>query len=262
MFNLPTVIFLLIIMKVNSFRFLHWNILKLHKNAKNYDSHTQKISQTVKFLSPNISSLCEITNFNQLKTFDFQYKYFVKSKDTKTGQNCALISSIKPDINPYMFSNKISKHFISYFTIFNVKIALIGCHLLANPQSMHINNQREKQALVLQTKIKSLIQNNYEILLAGDINDFDNDICDASFSKSYSNVIEIIKNNGNLINLSKKLQQKDRYTYNFNNKNVMIDHIFTTQKLYNKIKHVDIYHIKEKTIDDSDHDPIIVDFCL
>jgi exonuclease III len=250
---------------VNSFRFLHWNILKLHKTATNKISHIKKVSDVISTLNPNIASLCEVSNLEELEIIAKLQKtrftsHFVKSTDTRTGQNCGLITTFKPIVEPHIFSKKISKHFVSQFSIGKIKFALIGCHLISNPQSETNVKQRELQAFELKLQVDSLVDSGFEVILAGDINDFDNNIKDTSSSRSISNVVDIIKCNNNLMTISNFIRKSNRYTFQFEGNNVMLDHIFVTPRMHKLIKNVKIHHIKEKTIDDSDHDPIIIDF--
>lgn len=248
-----------------SFRFLHWNILKLQKTATNKASHLSRISNVIETLKPNIATLCEVGNAEELDVINQKHKFhsnFVKSTDTRTGQNCAMLSTFVPTIKPHIFSKHISKHFMTQFMFGQLKIAVISCHLLSNPQHELNIAQRENQARELKYMTDKLIACDVEVLLAGDINDFDNDVKDASESRSISNVVNIIKGNNCLITVGSFVKPKYRYTYTYEGNNVMLDHVFVTPKLLKLIKNVKIYHIKEKTVDDSDHDPFIVDFCL
>jgi len=245
-----------------SLRVLHWNILKLRKTATNHISHIENISKTISHFDPTICSLCEISNSEQLEKINLKYKYFVKSRDVTTGQNCAMLSNIEPIIKPHIFSKHISKHYLSVFQMGKIKIAMIGCHLYAKPHLEENIKKRELQATELENKIKLLIDTNHQIILAGDINDYDDYICDASNSKPISNVVNIIKSNGKLLNVCNKIEQSNRYTYTFNNNNILIDHVFVTPLLYDLINNVKIHHIKNKINDDSDHNPMIIDFCL
>lgn len=253
---------------VKSLRFLYWNILKLQNNAPNKQSHNKLIAEVIFKLKPNIVSLCEVSDKEQLdyiKTQTSTYNHifsshFVKSTDTRTYQNTGLLTTIVPTVVPYVFSKHISKHYVAQFKIEKLNIALISCHLISNPQCEIKMQQREKQAHELKIKVESLIESGYEVLLAGDLNDFDNDVRDASSSKSMTNVLSIIKMNGLIKTTNNLIKHKDRYTYTYENKNIMIDHVLMTNGLYKLIKKVSIHHIKEKTIDDSDHDPIIIDF--
>lgn len=255
---------------INSFRFVYWNILKLHKNATNKQLHDERIANVICRLKPNIVSLCEVSDKEQLDYIGEKIStsrrkfssYFVKSTDTRTCQNTGLLTTIKPIITPFVFSKHISKHYMAQFRFGQLNFALISCHLLANPQSEHTIVQRERQARELKLKIDSLVNSGCDVLLAGDLNDFDNDVQDASSSKSISNVLSIIKDNNALRNINNLIRQNDRYTYTYERNNVMIDHVLVTKGLYNAIKKISIHHIKEKTINDSDHDPIVVDFLI
>ena len=241
--------------------------MKLNKHAKNKEDHLNCIIKSINQMTPDIISMCELSNKDELDYIKYKlnnndkkyFSYFIKSNDTHTEQNNSLISLVEPTITPHTFSNKISKHYTTTFDFQKVKLSLVSCHLLAFPNKIERIKQREDQAKILSCHVNNLVKNNHEVILAGDLNDTDNDVQDTNMSKSMSNVLDIIKGNI-LTNTNNKIKQCNRYTYIHNNKKIMLDHVLVTTKLYNSIKKVSIKHIKNKSQDDSDHDPIMVDF--
>ena len=87
----------------------------------------------------------------------------------------------------------VSKHSISEFKINNIDICLISAHLIAIPTESSRCSKREAQASVLQGIIQSYVSRNYEIIMMGDFNDFDDEILDLNSNIPTSKVLEILK---------------------------------------------------------------------
>lgn len=252
-------------------RVLHWNIQKLNRIGVEKQLHLENIAITIKKYSPNIVNLCEVSDYEQLEsikniasTIDRKYlAYFVKGTDTRTNQNTCLLTTLNPIISPHTFTKEISKHYSASFKIGCTTLSIIGCHLIANPSCELRMTKRENQARKLRVEIDSLIASGHEVLIAGDLNDFDNDVKDANFSNSISNVLDIIK--GKSFKTANELvNHKERYTYYYEGKNMMLDHILVSNKLFQKVKSVKIDHLRDNLfgnlVSNSDHDPIIIDF--
>jgi exonuclease III len=165
--------------------------------------------------------------------------------------------------------------------IFGMNIAVIGAHLLAIPTDPARCVQREAQAQVLQNIIYSYIQKKYEILVMGDMNDYDMETLDMNSNKPTSRVLDIIKGiegekKGmySLANVANWMKQQDRYSDwwdSDNNCNTasqndysMIDHVLVSYSLQDCIKDVFIYHNYSEYCGkmDSDHYPVVIDFFL
>jgi exonuclease III len=169
----------------------------------------------------------------------------------------------------------VSKHYITEFKIEETNIALIGAHLIAFPTDPMRCAEREGQATILQNIIIEYIKKNYEIIVMGDFNDFDEDPMDANNNKPISKVLDILrgKTSGGvylLENAASKLAKSDRYTDWWDKNNdckstmsefSMIDHVLLSSGLVNKISSVSIYHGYQEFCGkyDSDHFPVIVD---
>jgi exonuclease III len=158
-------------------------------------------------------------------------------------------------------------------------VALIGAHLLAIPTDPSRCVQREAQAQVLQNIVYGYIERGYEIILIGDMNDYDGEILDKNDDKPTSRVLDIMKgldgqNKGayELTNIAVSIKKDERFTDwwdSDNNCNTtsqkdysMIDHILVTDKVYSNIVNAYIYHGYDEYCGkwNSDHYPIVVDF--
>ena len=109
-----------------------------------------------------------------------------------------------------------------------------------------------------------------EVIVLGDLNDFDGSVLDMNSNKPTSTVLEILKVNGGLTSVAEKIDQQERYTewYDENNNCVaspneysMIDHILVTPLIYSRITNAFIYHGYEEKCNtyQSDHFPVIID---
>lgn len=271
------------------------------------ETHLTNIAKILKELNADIVNICEVEGCDELNILieelkDNTYKpYLIKGTDTSTGQNVGMITRIDPNINLYRSEERVnypiqnskcgttsssgttgvSKHYITEMTLFGMNVALIGAHLLAIPTDPIRCIQREGQAQVLQNIIYSYIQKNYEIIVMGDMNDYDVEILDINSNKPTSRVLDIIKGiegekNGMymLTNVANFINQQDRYSNwwdsddNCNtesqNDYSMIDHVLVSGKIEDRIKDVFIYHnyLEYCGKMDSDHYPVVIDFFL
>ena len=177
------------------------------------ETHFSYVTNVVKTLQPDIINFCEIEGCDELNMLkdqlDSSYNpYLKKGTDTSTGQNVGMLTKLDPIINLYRSEEKISypisgtkcgsttasgtsgvsKHYITEFKIASMNVAMIGAHLLAIPTDPSRCVQREAQAQVLQNIVSSYIQKNYEVILLGDMNDYDAEVLDLNSYKPTSRV--------------------------------------------------------------------------
>ena len=274
-------------------------------------THIQYVSKVVNDLNPDILNLCEIQGCDELEELidnlinKDQYKrYVIQGDDTSTGQNVGLITKIDPSNGllirsdmrkeyPLPNSNcgytgtggtiEVSKHYITEFTMGKIDVVLIGAHFLAMPTEPDRCVKREAQASIIRHVIEEYRKKDYEIIVMGDFNDYDNEILDLNDHKPTSRVLDIIKNGEqsynnelssiNLISSEEKVQKKDRYSLWWDENGdgkvesseyAMIDFILVTPTIYNWVENVVVYHGYEEGLNiyNSDHYPIFVDITL
>jgi exonuclease III len=274
------------------------------KTIDDAEKHLSYVSKVISELKPDIINLCEVEGcdeLNEVKNYldDSYVPYLKKGTDTSTGQNVGMLTRIDPIIDLYRSEEKIaypisgtkcgstsssgtsgvSKHYITEFDLGVYKVALIGAHLLAIPTDPSRCVQREAQAQVLQNIVYGYIGRGYEIILIGDMNDYDGEILDMNDDKPTSRVLDIMKGldgqkNGTyeLTNIAMTIKQNERFTDwwdSDNNCNTssqkdysMIDHILVTGNVYSSIVNAYIYHGYDEYCGkwNSDHYPIVVDF--
>lgn len=266
-------------------------------------THLSYVSNVIKELNPDIINFCEIEGCDELNMIkaqlDTSYNpYLKKGTDTATGQNVGILTRIDPLVNLYRSEEKIaypiagtkcgsttasgtsgvSKHYITEFNLGTMNVALIGAHLLAIPTDPARCVQREAQAQILQNIVSSYIQKDYEVILLGDMNDFDAEIADINSDKPTSRVLDIMKGlDGQkkgtyaLTNVAYRMGQQERYSDwwdSDNNCNTssqtdysMIDHILVTSKIDKTIINAYMYHGYKEYCGkwDSDHYPVVID---
>jgi exonuclease III len=274
------------------------------KTIDDAETHLSYVSKVISELKPDIINLCEVEGCDELNAVknyldDSYVPYLKKGTDTSTGQNVGMLTRIDPIIDLYRSEEKIaypisgtkcgstsssgtsgvSKHYITEFDLGVYKVALIGAHLLAIPTDPSRCVQREAQAQVLQNIVYGYIGRGYEIILIGDMNDYDGEILDKNDDKPTSRVLDIMKGldgqkkgTYELTNIAVTIKQDERFTDwwdSDNNCNTtsqkdysMIDHILVTDNVYSSIVNAYIYHGYDEYCGkwNSDHYPIVVDF--
>jgi hypothetical protein len=275
------------------------------KNASEAKTHLSYVSNVIKQLNPDILNICEIEGCDELHYLlessnisNGYAPYLKKGTDTATGQNVGILTKIDPIVDLYRTESRISypminskcgyvgtagttgvsKHYITEYAIENMKIAMIGAHLLAFPTDTMRCAEREAQASVLQSVIYEYIQQKYEIIMLGDFNDFDENVVDANNNIPTSQVLDILKGKSmgtqkqlyQLYSVAQLMKKNTRYTdwYDKNNdcKSLptefsMIDHILVSENILNKITNAFIYQGYDEYCGkyNSDHYPVVID---
>lgn len=266
-------------------------------------THMSYVANTIKTLQPDIINFCEVEGCDELnilkEQLDSTYnQYLKKGTDTGTGQNVGMLTRVDPLVSLYRSEERVaypisgtkcgsttasgttgvSKHYITEFKIASMNVAMIGAHLLAIPTDPARCVQREGQAQVLQNIVSSYIQKGYEVILIGDMNDYDAEVLDLNSDKPTSRVLDFLKGldgekkgTYTLTNVATKIAQSERYSDwwdSDNNCNTssqkdlsMIDHILVTSGINRKITNAYIYHGYKEYCGkwDSDHWPVVID---
>lgn len=276
------------------------------KTTADAKTHMSYVSDVIKQLNPDMVNFCEIEGCDEFSSLvtelnDNSYKYYLKKgTDTATGQNVGLLTRIDPTVNLYRTETKVSyplpnskcgytgssstsvsKHYITEFSLSGIKTALIAAHLIAIPTDPSRCAQREAQAQILQYVASDYVSKGYEVILLGDMNDFDAEVKDMNNDSPTSRVLDILKGldgekkgTYSLTNVAQKVAQNERYSDWYDSDNncdtssikdySMIDHVLVTSKIYNKISKVFMYHGYSEYCGkwNSDHYPVVIDFTL
>jgi exonuclease III len=274
------------------------------KNTTEALIHLDYVVDVIMKINPDIMNICEIESCDELNMLienianDKYNPYMIKGTDTSTGQNVGILTKIDPNIPLYRTEERVSypipnsscgytgdssttgvsKHYITEIVIENIKIAIIGLHLIAYPTDVQRCAQREAQAQVIQNIIIKYISSGYEILVSGDLNDFDAEIMDANNNTPISSVLDIFKGFSGIYKkkyelhsvntyMQKSMIYSDWWDKNGDCKSVstefsMIDHILVSPYLFEHISNVYMYQEYAEFCGtyNSDHYPLIVDF--
>jgi len=274
------------------------------ENTTEAQTHLEYVSTVIHNLQPDMIHICEVEGCDELNmlignigTSDY-IPYLIKGTDTSTGQNVGMLTKIDPIKSLYRTEERVSypiptstcgytgspstsgvsKHYITEMIINDVDIALIGTHLLAYPTDVQRCAQREAQAQVLQNVIIQYIKKGFEIIVSGDLNDFDGEILDANNNKPLSSVLDIFKGfagtykNGYTLYSVNECMEKSMIYSDWWDKNgdcvssstefSMIDHILVSKYLFDRIVNVFVYQKYSEFCGtyNSDHYPLVVDF--
>lgn len=273
------------------------------KSVSDAKTHMSYVANTIKILQPDIINFCEVEGCDELNMLKDQLNstynsYLKKGTDTGTGQNVGMLTKLDPLVSLYRSEEKVSypisgtkcgsttssgttgvsKHYITEFKIGSMNVAMIGAHLLAIPTEPSRCVQREGQAQVIQNIVSSYIQKGYEVIVIGDMNDYDSEVLDINSDKPTSRVLDFLKGldgekkgTYKLTNVAAKISQSERYSDwwdSDNNCNTssqkdlsMIDHVLVTDGINKKITNVYIYHGYKEYCNkwDSDHWPVVID---
>jgi exonuclease III len=274
-------------------------------NQSEAQIHMEYVANVVNELKPDLINFCEVEGCDELNILseylDGTYiPYLKQGTDSGTGQNVGMLTRLDPIVNLYRTENRydypipgsncgytgngntgVSKHYITEFNINNNKIALIAAHFIAIPTDSERCAQREGQASVLQQVIMNYTNSNYEIIVLGDFNDYDNEVLDMNSHKPKSKVLDILKgisgefaNKYELFNIAETITQNERYSdwydsdnncnTNTNKDFSMIDHILVTDFIKKNINNSFIYHGYKEYCGkyNSDHFPVVIDLLI
>jgi len=273
-------------------------------DSKAASKHLTTVASVIADLKPDLLNLCEVESCDELTllTQDSQlssmgYKpYMIHGTDDSTGQDVGMLTLLDPQQDLYRNEARasypissttckssytgtygVSKHYITTLKLGNMNVALISMHFLAFPDDQNRCVEREAQATVIQQTVTTpFIDKGYEVILIGDINDWDNTSLDSNSNKPISQVSAILKGSGTswqLTNVASLIKQSERYSewYDedadcvYDSSEVSsIDHIYLSDGLLSKVSSAYFAHSEYSQSCDnfyySDHWPLVVDF--
>ncbi|CAM9623694.1 unnamed protein product, partial [Phaeothamnion confervicola] len=158
-----------------------------------------------------------------------------------------------------------------------VWITLVGAHLVAQPTDPERCAKREAQAVVLRAALEPHLAAGREVILFGDLNDFDGGVVDSSGNQPSSRVLEILK--GNVVpDGGSGIARQERYTDWWDRDGdcrvsgpgelSMLDHVLVTSGLRRAVTRATVVHsaygaaCTNSTRFVSDHWPVLVEIDL
>jgi len=267
------------------------------QDAAEAEAHLADVASYLASVDPDFVSLAEIEDAAMLDRLNEKlggeyHPIFVQGTDDYTGQDVAALSRFpvtgsgrsgdrvrypipESRLRGPQGVEEVSKHFWTTTEIGGTTIALIGLHLLAYPDDLQRVTRREAQASIIRDLAKRFLDDGLEVIVLGDVNDFDVDVCDAAGNEPRSCVDRLLKDvdpdreGDELFNVCDRLEQSDRYSYWYDrNRNGIddgdaehsqIDHMYVSRGLEPYLVDVRIDRAYEaRTV--SDHWPIVATF--
>ena len=274
------------------------------KNETEANIHIQYLAKVVSTLHPDIMNICEVEGCDELDILCNQVMngteyapYLKQGTDTATGQNVGLLTKWSPISNLTRTEERmtyplegsgcgytgeegtvgVSKHYITEFMFYGRPTLFIGLHLLAYPEDTMRCVEREAQAQIIQNVVAEYVTKG-EVIVLGDLNDFDGRVLDANRNVPTSRVLDILKGldgthegEYELRSAAEKIPEVERFSdwwdenedcVSTGNEFSLIDHVLVTPFLFEKIEKAFVYHGYDEFCGkyDSDHYPIVVDF--
>jgi len=255
--------------------------------------HMQRIAQIIAYSNPDIVNLCEVENMDALRMLndDFLagrgYKpYLTQGGDSTTGQDVALLTRIDPEGGSTTFDTRlgydgtvhksVTKNYTARIQIGGgEKIAIIGAHLLAQPNRLDRLHQRQAQADALRSMAVDQVAAGYQVVLMGDFNDYDGEASsrDHIDSMPITNVLVRLRTvdpgqtSDDLINVASLVPKATRYTSFWDQNDngfvdsdselTSIDHVLLSPTLNDNIESTEFVHDSNPD-HATDHYPIVV----
>ena len=253
-------------------------------DAAAVSSKVKAVADVLDKLDADIIHLAEVENCMILESvgrrLNRSYQPFmIAGTDTYLRQQVALLSQIGPksirrsreraDL-PGGKSTGISKHLVADFAVGGRDLQILGLHLKARPHQLDARLQREGQARIAQRIIGKALQLGKDVIVLGDLNDFDSDAPGPGGEKPSSSVLGMLKDVDNdgkpdLWNALESVPQAERYSawhdknrdgkFQFADERSLIDHILVSESLRGGVEAVGVlhHHNPERT---SDHWPV------
>ncbi len=253
--------------------------------------HQGRVAEVVRRVDADVIMLAEVENKDVLDALvagplaGMGYTaYFVPGNDRFTGQDMGLLSKLPIDATgrtderaPVPGSPTetygVSKNLWARLRIGGMATTIVGVHFLAQPDNAARKPQREAQAEVIRRLVALEQGEGREVIVLGDVNDFDDTILDRRGNRPITTVAALLKAGAagaenDLRNVMGEVPVAERFSnlYDRNRNEVIeegelgaIDHMFVSPGLFRRIREVRFVHTHDpRTV--TDHFPISVTF--
>lgn len=246
--------------------------------------HRDGIARIIRMLDADILFLQEVENLEVLEMMleeslgDMGYRaYLVPGRDTFTRQDIGLLSRLPIDevgrtderspVEGERADYGVSKNLWARLQLGEIPTTLISFHFLSQASNPERAPRREAQARVIRDLAEAEFASGRDVIMLGDLNDFDDHTLDRNASIPVTNVMKIIKEAGpGMENVMGRVPQHLRFT-NFWDRNrsgsieegelAAIDHILLSPRFFELLKEVNFVHAHDPT-HGPDHFPIVV----
>ncbi len=264
------------------------------------DRHLHAVAGVLGRLDADFIGLAEVENLEILERLsvligDAHDALFVQGTDVATGQDVAALAKVSPTRNPQRTERRaaypvpgsalacatgdsgVSKHYAIEVTILGFPVTVLGAHLRAFPDGCKESAQREAQAAVLAALAREALHRGREVVLLGDLNDYDAAVPDVAGNRPISVVLATLKDvdpaspGDELENVCARLPQRERYTHWYDRDGdgvddgtrelSQIDYVLVSRGLAPLVQQVAIDRSYPPGAV-SDHWPVVVDFAL
>jgi endonuclease/exonuclease/phosphatase family metal-dependent hydrolase len=247
-------------------------------------NHRDGVAAIIRMLDADVLMLQEVESLEVLEMMideslsDMGYTpYFVQGRDTFTRQDIGLLSRLpveevgrtdeRSDVDGERADYGVSKNLWARMDIGGVPTTLISFHFLAQASNPERAPRREAQARVIRDLANQEIASGREVVMLGDLNDFDDRVRDRNNSEPVTRVMSIVKEAGaGMENVIGRVPREHRFT-NFWDRNrngtieegelSAIDHILLSPRLFEHLLEVNYVHAHDPTYG-PDHFPIVV----
>jgi predicted extracellular nuclease len=262
--------------------------------------HLEAVAKALRPLNADYVSLAEVEDADMLSRLNAllggtYIPIFVQGTDTATGQDVAALSALAPQQPPRRTDERVafpvpgsllncgagtmgvSKNYWADFDLHGTPITIIGAHFRAYPNCCDCSIKREAQAAVIANLAREALSRGREVVVLGDLNDFDGAAPDAAGNRPSSQVLAILKNldptveGDELVNVCAALPQEERYSDWYDRdgdaiddgklEHSQIDFILVSRGLSERVAFVTIAH-NTPAGDVSDHWPVVLDLSL
>jgi endonuclease/exonuclease/phosphatase family metal-dependent hydrolase len=259
------------------------------------DAHLMDVANLLRPYDADIIALQEIEDYNMLKRLadllGGSYELLFVQGNCPTGQDVGILSRYPvldfgrtdetvsfpiegSGLSCLSGSVGVVKNLWANLDVEGTRVTIITTHLLAYTEDCNQAIQREAEAIALRNMANDVgLANGREIILLGDLNDYDNMVPDRRGSESMSIALKLLKDldpdtpGDELVSTSELLSQSERYTAwwdrdqdgvdNAGDWKTQIDFILVSPGLFESITEVWIDHASPAGAV-SDHWPTIV----
>jgi endonuclease/exonuclease/phosphatase family metal-dependent hydrolase len=251
-------------------------------------AHRLAVSRVVRSLNADLVVLVEVENVGVLDSVarrdlaGMGYSaHLIEGRDSFTGQDVGLLARIpleltfrtneRAPVGAGAETYGVAKNIIARFALDGLPVTLIAVHFLAQAENPSRRLQREAQAEVVRRQVVRELAAGRHVIVAGDLNDFDDDLPDAAGSLPVTDVLATIRRAGpgrddDLFNALALAPQETRYTVgrDFDGDGRLerhevgaVDHVLVSSGLRARLAGARVAHSPEARAA-SDHLPVVV----